>query len=91
LLIVLIALIAVQFFFDSRGVKAFADVTFTFVLWWVMGRLFLDPQARALHPDNPVLNSAADIQLPFFAIVGCVFVGSVLIAWLVRDAMVRSD
>jgi len=91
LLIVLLALIVVQTLFDSRAMKAFADVTFAAVLWFVMGRLFLDPQARALHPDNPVLNSASDIQIPFFAIVGCIFVACVLVAWLVRDALVRAE
>jgi hypothetical protein len=38
-----------------------------------------------------VLNSASDIQIPFFAIVGCLFVAACLVAWFIRDAMVRKD
>ena len=91
ILILLIAVIAIDAMFDSRRVRALMDVLFTTAMWWLLAGIFLDPRARALHPDSPVLNSASDIQIPFFGIVGCLFVAVCIVAWLWRDHLLRND
>lgn len=92
LLIAVIALLLIDHVLESDKLRALGDVVFAALMWILLYvRVFGNAQARALHPDNPVLNSAADIQLPFFAIVGCLFVASCLFAWLIRDSIARRD
>lgn len=91
LLLLLAIVLIIQSMVESRGVRAFLDFAYAAAmgvwLWVVLG----SPEARALHPDNPVLNSGSEIQAPFFAIVGCVFVAACLVAWLIRDHIARTD
>ena len=91
LLVILILVLVAQWMFSSRAIKASLDVTYAVIFWLLLRGVFTDEAASAMHPDSPVLNSAADIQVPFFAIVGCIFVAAVLVAWFIRDAMVRTD
>jgi len=91
-LVVLIAvLVIVDRMFESRKIKAFFDLAYVSVLWGLMYSVLASPEARALHPDNPVLNSGSEIQAPFFGIVGSLFLAAVLIAWLVRDHLLRNE
>lgn len=91
LLALLAVVLIVDSMVDSRKVRAFLDAAYAVAggvwLWMVLS----SPKAQALHPDNPVLNSGSDIQTPFFAIVGSVFVAMCLFAWLVRDRIARND
>ncbi len=91
LLLLLAIVLIVQSMVESRGVRAFLDFAYASTmgiwLWIVLG----SAQAKALHPDNPVLNSGSDIQAPFFAIVGCLLIAACLAAWLVRDHIARTD
>lgn len=91
LLALLIVVLIVDSMVESRKVRAFLDAAYATTMWIWLVRVLSTPQARALHPDNPVLNSGSEIQTPFFMIVGSVFVGMCLFAWLVRDRLVRTD
>lgn len=92
LLLVIAAVLLFDHIVESDKWRAFGDAAYAAVLWVVLvAQVFANAQAQALHPDNPVLNSAADIQIPFFAIVGCLGVATVLAAWLVRDRIARTD
>jgi hypothetical protein len=91
LLAILLLILVAQWTLKSRFAKAVLDLVFAVVFWLLLRGVFSDEAARAMHPDSPVLNSAADIQIPFFAIVGCLFVAACLAAWFIRDAMVRKD
>ena len=91
LLAALLIVLVLHFMFENRAFRAFLDVAFTVVFWGVLRGIFTSEAARALHPDSPVLNSGADIQTPFFGIVGCLFVAAMLAAWLIRDRMLRND
>ncbi len=91
LLMLLIAVIAIDALLHNRKVRALADVVFTAAMWWMLAGIFLDPRARALHPDSPVLNSGSDIQLPFFGIVACLAIGVCAIVWLWRDHLLRTE
>ena len=91
LLVILLLVLVLQWLVHSRGVRAFLDIVYVAFFWMLLRGVFTDEAARALHPDSPVLNSASDIQIPFFAIVGCLFVASCLLAWFIRDVMVRRD
>ncbi|MDP2183025.1 MAG: hypothetical protein Q8K99_10715 [Actinomycetota bacterium] len=82
----LIAVLTTQ----SRRVHALAAIAYTALMWVLLGTVMWGP-ARALHPDNPVLNSGLDIQVPFFSIVACVFAAAVLGAWLVRDRVAHAE
>lgn len=90
-LALLLVILIVGRMLESDWWRAAFDVVFAGAFGWIMYSVLTSPAARALHPDNPVLNSESDIQVPFFAIVGCVFVASVLFAWLVRDRILRAD
>lgn len=68
---------------DRRWHKALADLLFVVVMWAMLGNIFLDPAKRALHPDSPVLHSGWEIKGPFFGIVACIFLISVVLAWVV--------
>ncbi len=92
LLLALAALLLIDRIVESDTLRALGDVIFAALMWIVLYvRVFANAEARALHPDNPVLNSAMDIQAPFFAIVGCLLVAACLFAWLVRDGIARRD
>jgi len=91
LLILLLLVLVLQWMFQSQVLRASLDLGYVIVFWVLLRGLFTSEAAQALHPDSPVLNSAADIQIPFFAIVGSLFIASCLIAWFIRDAMVRRD
>lgn len=89
LLVILLLVLILQWMFNNNVFRASLDLLYVVIFWLLLRGVFTNEAARALHPDSPVLNSASDIQIPFFAIVGTLFVASCLIAWLVRDAMVR--
>lgn len=92
LLLALGAVLALDSLTESRALKAFGDVVFAALMWILLVvRVFNNAAARALHPDNPVLNSAANIQIPFFSIVVCLFLATVMVAWLVRDRIARFE
>lgn len=92
LLIALAALLLLDRILESDKLRALGDVAFAALMWILLYvRVFANAEARALHPDNPVLNSALEIQAPFFAIVGCLFAAACLFAWVVRDSIARRD
>ncbi|MDP2233942.1 MAG: hypothetical protein Q8K89_09915 [Actinomycetota bacterium] len=92
LLISLAALLLIDRIVESDHLRAFGDVVFAVLMWVLLYlRVFANAEARALHPDNPVLNSAIDIQAPFFGIVGSLMVAACLFAWLIRDGIARRD
>ncbi|MBU4557425.1 MAG: hypothetical protein KJ747_11200 [Actinobacteria bacterium] len=92
LLISLVALLLIDRIVESDHLRAFGDVVFAVLMWVLLYlRVFANAEARALHPDNPVLNSAIEIQAPFFGIVGCLLVAACLFAWLIRDGITRRD
>lgn len=74
---------------DGRRVKAAMDIAFVAVMWWLLGSALTSPGARVLHPDNPVMNSGPEIQLPFFAILAALSLGVLLLVWFARDLAVR--
>ncbi|MDH4139729.1 MAG: hypothetical protein OEV43_04080, partial [Coriobacteriia bacterium] len=67
LLLILALVVAADFMYSSHRVRALLNVVFLVVMWSLLGWVFLNPQAKALHPDNPVLNSGWEIKGPFFA------------------------
>ena len=69
---------------DKLWQKSLADLGYLVVMAVLLGDVLINPEKRALHPDNPVLNSGWDIKGPFFGIVACLLVASIAIAWLVR-------
>lgn len=92
LLVAVAALLLIDHVLESDKLRALGDVVFAALMWILLYvRVFGNAQARALHPDNPVLNSAMDIQLPFFAIVACLFGAAFLFAWVIRDSIARRD
>lgn len=91
LLLILLVMLALQAMFEGRKIRALVDLGYTAMMWALLGGVFLDPRAQALHPDSPVLNSGWEIRAPFFAIVACLFVAACVVAWLWRDHLVRAD
>lgn len=92
LLVLIVGVVVIdRFLLDSDWWRALLDVAYVGGMWWLIGSVLASPEARALHPDNPVLNSALEIQIPFFAIVGCLSLAAITLAWLVRDRMVRAE
>jgi hypothetical protein len=91
LLLLIVGVLILDWLLDNDHWKAVIDVAYVAGMWWLLGTVLSSPEARALHPDNPVLNSGSEIQLPFFAIVGALSLGVILFAWLVRDRMVRAE
>lgn len=92
LLVALAAVLLIDRIVESDKLRAAGDVVFSVLMWVLLYvRVFANAEARALHPDNPVLNSAMDIKGPFFAIVACLFTAACLFAWLTRDAIARKD
>ncbi|MHB9002839.1 MAG: hypothetical protein ACYC6C_02075 [Coriobacteriia bacterium] len=92
LLIVIAAVLLFQHIAASDTWRAFMDAGYAALLWVVLGLMvFGNAEARALHPDSPVLNSGSEIQLPFFAILACLSVATILAAWLVADHVARAE
>ncbi len=91
LLLLLAIVLIIETMFESRNLRAFLDFVYAATMGIWLGVVLNSAAARALHPDSPVLNSGSDIQIPFYAIVGCLFVAASLFAWLVRDRIVRTD
>lgn len=92
LLIVIAAVLLFQHIVESDKWRALMDAGYAALLWIVlMVMVFGNAEARALHPDSPVLNSGSEIQLPFFAILACLTVATVLGAWLVADKVARAE
>ena len=84
LLMCLILVLALLLLLDKLWQKSLADLGYLLVMAVLLGDVLFNPEKRALHPDNPVLNSGWDIKGPFFGIVVCLLLGAVAIAWLVR-------
>jgi hypothetical protein len=84
LLMCLILVLALLLLLDKLWQKSLADLGYLVVMAVLLGNVLINPEKRALHPDNPVLNSGLDIKGPFFGIVACLLLGGIAIAWLVR-------
>ena len=65
--------LAIDFGFGKRLWSSAADVAMAGVLW----TLILGAR-NFVHPDNPVMNSGPEIQIPFFGIVGSLFAAALL-------------
>jgi len=78
-------LIIVILLLDRDLWRAFADMAFVVAMWALLLPVFIDPNKRALHPDNPVLNSDWTIKLPFFSIVAGIAAIAVILSWLVAQ------
>jgi len=76
-------LVLAQLLLESRLHKAIADAIFSVSLWAVLAPVLFDPAKRALHPDNPVLNSGWEMKLPFFGMVAGVLGIVLLLSWLI--------
>lgn len=72
--------LAVDFGFGRSLWSSLADVAMAGVLW----TLILGAR-NFVHPDNPVMNSGLDIQVPFFGIVGTLFVAALLAAAVISS------
>jgi hypothetical protein len=72
--------LAVDFGFGKSLWSSLADVAMAGVLW----TLILGAR-NFVHPDNPVMNSGLDIQVPFFGIVGTLFVAALLAAAVISS------
>lgn len=72
--------LAVDFAFGKRLWASLADVVMATVLW----SLILGAR-NFVHPDNPIMNSGPEIQLPYFGIVGALFVAGLLGAMVVSS------
>ncbi len=84
LLVCLGLVLALLLLLDKLWQKSVADLGYLAVMAVLLGEVLINPTKRALHPDNPVLNSGWDIKGPFFGIVACLLVAGVVLAWLVR-------
>ncbi len=73
--------LAVDFGLGRKRLTALADVLMAGALW----ALILGAR-NFVHPDNPVMNSGPEIQLPFFGIVGAYAVGMLLAAALIATS-----
>jgi len=91
LALLLVALLIAGRLLESDRWRALLDVGLVGVMWYLLGSVLTSPQARALHPENPVMNSGPEIQMPFFAILATLSLGVILLVSLVRDRMVKSD
>jgi hypothetical protein len=78
--------LAVDFGFNKRLFSAIADVVMAGILW----TLILGAR-NFVHPDNPVLNSGPEIQLPFFVIVGSLFAVGLLGAMVLSSLLPTED
>jgi hypothetical protein len=84
LLVCLGLVLALLLLLDKLWQKSVADLGYLAVMAVLLGDVIFNPEKRALHPDNPVLNSGWDIKGPFFGIVACLLLAAVTLAWLVR-------
>ncbi len=84
LLMCLILVLALLLLVDKLWQKSLVDLGYLAVMAVLLGDVLINPEKRALHPDNPVLNSGWDIKAPFFGIVACLLIAAVAIAWVVR-------
>lgn len=92
LLVVIAAVLLFEHIVATDKWRALLDAGYAVLLWVVLGvMVFGNAAAKALHPDSPVLNSGADIQTPFFAILAALSVATILGAWLVADKVARAD
>jgi len=78
--------LAVDFGFGRRMWSALADVAMAGILW----ALILGAR-NFVHPDNPVMNSGPDIQLPFFGIVGSLFAAALLAAMIISSLVPTAE
>lgn len=74
--------LAVDFGFGRRMWTAVADAAMAGALW----ALILGAR-NFVHPDNPVMNSGPEIQLPFFGIVGAYTLAALVAAALIASAL----
>jgi len=81
-----LVLLILDYILDERWHKALADGTFMVVMWALLINVFVNPEAKALHPDSPVLNSGMDIQWRFFTIFGSLVAAALVLAYLLRVA-----
>ena len=72
--------LAVDFGFQKRVLTGLADAVLAIGVW----TLLLSAR-EFLHPDNPVMNSGPEIQIPFFGIVGSLLVAGVCAAVLIAS------
>ena len=84
LLVCLVLVLALLLLLDKLWQKSVADLGYLAVMAVLLGDVLFNPTKRALHPDNPVLNSGWDIKGPFFGIVACLLIAGVIVAWLIR-------
>lgn len=88
LLVCLVLVLGLLLLLDKLWQKSLADLGYLAVMAVLLGDVLLNPTKRALHPDNPVLNSGWDIKGPFFGIVACLLIAGIVLAWLVRGYVV---
>ncbi len=74
--------LAVDFGLGRRVWTALADVAMAGALW----ALILGAR-NFVHPDNPVMNSGPEIQVPFFGIVGAYALAALVAATLIVSAL----
>lgn len=79
-------LLILDWILDERWHKALSDGMFMVVMWALLINVFVNPEAQALHPDSPVLNSAMDIQWRFFTIFGALVGSALVLAYILRVA-----
>jgi len=90
LVLLVAALLVAGWLIESDRWRAVMDVAFVAVMWAMLGSVLMSPEARALHPDNPVMNSGPEIQTPFFAILAALSLAILLLVVLVQDQVARS-
>lgn len=78
--------LAVDFAFGKRLYSALADVAMAGILW----TLILGAR-NFVHPDNPVMNSGPEIQIPFFGIVGSLFAAGLLAAMVISSLVPTAE
>lgn len=72
--------LAIDFGFGKRLWSSLADIAMAGILW----TLILGAR-NFVHPDNPVMNSGPEIQIPFFGIVGSLFAAALLAAAVISS------
>jgi hypothetical protein len=72
--------LAIDFGFGKRLWTGLADAVLAVGVW----ALLLSAR-EFLHPDNPVMNSGPEIQIPFFGIVGSLLVAGICAAVLIAS------
>lgn len=90
LVLLVSALLIAGWLVENDRWRAVMDVAFVAVMWFQLGSVLVSEEARVLHPDNPVMNSGPEIQLPFFAILAALSLAILLLVVLVQDQVARS-